>query len=35
MAVLALTVDGKITPCAAPPDKRGVGRCNHVDEFHN
>ena len=28
--VLALTVDGKITFCSAPEEKRGMGRCNHI-----
>lgn len=28
--VLALTIDGKLTYCTAPPDKRGIGRCNHI-----
>lgn len=28
---LALTVDGRITYCTAPPDKIGMGRCNHVE----
>ena len=28
--VLALTVDGKMTYCTCPPERRGTGRCNHV-----
>ena len=28
--VLALNVDGQLTYCTCPPDKRGIGRCNHV-----
>ncbi len=28
--ILALTVDGKITFCSAPEEKRGMGRCNHI-----
>lgn len=28
--VLAITKDGKLTYCTAPPDLRGKGRCNHV-----
>lgn len=28
---LALTVDGRITYCVAPIDRRGMGRCNHVE----
>lgn len=28
--VLALTEDGKMTYCAAAPDQRGKGRCNHI-----
>lgn len=27
---LAITKDGRITYCTAAPDKRGIGRCNHV-----
>lgn len=27
---LALNTDGQMTYCSAPPDKIGVGRCNHV-----
>jgi hypothetical protein len=30
--VLALTSDGKLTYCVAPPNERGKGKCNHV--FH-
>lgn len=28
--VLALTIDGKLSECKAPEDKRGQGRCNHI-----
>lgn len=28
--VLALTKDGKMSYCSAPPEKRGYGRCNHI-----
>ena len=28
--VLALTTDGRMTYCSCPPDKRGLGRCNHA-----
>ena len=28
--VLALTIDGKLSECRAPEDKRGKGRCNHI-----
>lgn len=28
--VMALTVDGRLTFCTAPPELRGIGRCNHV-----
>lgn len=28
--VLALTVDGELTYCSAPPERRGKGRCKHV-----
>lgn len=28
--VLAITKEGKLTYCTADPDKRGIGRCNHV-----
>lgn len=28
--ILALTKDGRLTNCTADPDKRGIGRCNHV-----
>ena len=28
--VLALTTDGRVTYCVAPPEMRGKGRCNHV-----
>lgn len=29
--VLALTREGQMTYCSAPEDKRGIGRCNHVE----
>ena len=29
--VLALNVNGQLTYCTVPPEKRGVGRCNHVE----
>ena len=29
--VLALTKEHTITYCVAPPEKRGRGRCNHID----
>lgn len=29
--VLALTKDGKLTYCVSAPEKRGMGRCNHVE----
>lgn len=28
--VLALNDKGKMTYCSAPPEKRGMGRCNHI-----
>lgn len=28
--VLGMTVNGDMTFCVCPPDKRGVGRCNHI-----
>lgn len=28
---LALTKDGRMTYCSAPPEKRGQGRCNHLE----
>lgn len=31
-AVLAATIDGRVTYCTCPPEQRGKGRCNHV--FH-
>lgn len=27
---IALTTDGRLTICIAPPDKIGTGRCNHI-----
>lgn len=30
--VLAVNINGELTYCTAPEDKRGIGRCNHV--FH-
>lgn len=33
--VLAMTADGRLTYCEAPPDKRGIGRCNHVCHQEN
>lgn len=30
MKTLALTTDGRLTQCSVPPEKRGIGRCNHV-----
>lgn len=35
MAVWALTKDGDLTMCKAPEEKRGIGRCNHVDHQKN
>lgn len=31
-AVLAVTIDGRVSYCTCAPDQRGKGRCNHV--FH-
>ena len=31
MAILAMTTDGRMTYCSAPPEARGIGRCNHMD----
>ena len=28
--VLCITKDGKPSYCKAPPEKRGIGRCNHI-----
>ena len=28
--ILAMTVDGRLTYCRADPDKRGMGKCNHI-----
>lgn len=30
--ILAVNIDGKLTYCTAPEEKRGMGRCNHI--FH-
>lgn len=30
VGVLALTKDGRLTRCVAPPDKRGIGKCMHI-----
>lgn len=29
--VMAVTTDGRITCCVAPPELRGIGRCNHIE----
>lgn len=29
--ILALKNDGTMSYCSAPPEKRGMGRCNHID----
>lgn len=31
--VLALTTDGELTYCTAPPEARGKGRCRHIDHM--
>ena len=31
--ILALTKDGKLTFCIASPERRGEGRCNHVEHI--
>ena len=31
MSVYALNSNGQITICTAPIDKRGIGRCNHIE----
>lgn len=31
MKTMALNSNGQLTYCTVPPDKRGTGRCNHID----
>lgn len=33
--VLALNISGNMTYCTCPPEKRGMGRCNHVEHQHD